>query len=127
MAQEVDILKSVQEKVRDDLRTKFGEYFPEDHWNNLIEIEYKKFIKTELEPLIKKILTAKFQKEIIRYLQTMEYWPHYGQQVPEATNKFLRENADAIVSAALSGMFSMFIERLRQEAQNNASFMSMKF
>lgn len=135
MTTEVAPLQSVQDTIKDRIKSEFANLIPDEMWQRMVESVVKDFttdkhdsyrghaespMKTMIRTEIEAIAKAKIKDELENL--AAPDWDRHGQMVvSEALKKMIAENFATILGSVQQGMVEMIVQNTVAQIRNNMS------
>lgn len=135
MAQEIDVLKSVQEQIKDRIKNEFASLIPDEMWEKMIGEVTKTFFEDKVESwsggqrvyvspfklIIKEEIEARAKAAAKVYLDTIAPYSDGsgGLVVNDALKKMLAENMGDLLTASQAGFTNWMVQNAIQSLRNN--------
>jgi len=130
MASEVEKFdpSKLMDGVRDRIKATFVSLIPDEAWNEMVEVEVKKFFDeseewdnsrrrtSNFKELVRSVLHEECRRRLVEYLNSTEFDNHWinGQPtVSEAVEKIIVKNSGEILSTMFGNMFQHALYQIK--------------
>ena len=116
MNNQVSIMQSVQEKVRERIQSSFAELIPQEAWDEMIQQEMKSFVEKNVQSLVREAVGAWLREKIREELLKPEWGYDSGDWTKPMAGEYLKQVLAELTPQLVESMF-------RFQLQNAISYL----